>query len=94
MGDPRFDPVREDELSQLVYSVDVLSEAEPAASPKELDPSRYGVIVSKGRKRGLLLPSLEGVKTTEQQIEIALKKAGIGPNEDYSLERFEVVRHK
>ena len=94
VGDPRFDPVREDELSQLVYSVDVLSEAEPAASPKELDPSRYGVIVSKGRKRGLLLPSLEGVKTTEQQIEIALKKAGIGPNEDYSLERFEVVRHK
>lgn len=94
VGDPRFEPVREDELSQLVYSVDVLSEAEPVASAEELDPERYGVIVEKGKKRGLLLPCLEGVKTTEQQIAIALKKAGIEPNEDYSIERFEVVRHK
>jgi MEMO1 family protein len=93
-GDPRFDPVREDELSKLVYSVDVLSDAEPVASVKELDPDRYGVIVAKGRKRGLLLPSLEGVKTVDQQIGIALKKAGIGPDEDYAIQRFEVVRHK
>jgi AmmeMemoRadiSam system protein B len=51
-------------------------------------------IVTMGRKRGLLLPNLEGVTTPEQQIGIALKKAGIGPRESYGLERFEVVRHK
>jgi AmmeMemoRadiSam system protein A/AmmeMemoRadiSam system protein B len=93
-GDPRFDPVEEDELSQLVYSVDVLGEAEPISSMDELDPKRYGVIVSKGHRRGLLLPNLEGVDTVKQQVDIALQKAGIRRDEAYTMERFEVVRHK
>ena len=92
--DPRFPPVTEDELSRLEYSVDVLGKAEKIESMDELDPLRYGVIVSKGHRRGLLLPNLEGVETAEKQISIALRKAGISPNEDYQLERFEVVRHK
>lgn len=92
--DPRFSPVTEDELSRLEYSVDVLGKAEKIESMDELDPLRYGVIVSKGHRRGLLLPNLEGVETAEKQISIALRKAGISPNEDYQLERFEVVRHK
>ncbi len=92
--DPRFAPVTEDELEELIYSVDVLSPAEPIGSMEELDVKRYGVIVSSGRKRGLLLPNLEGVDTIEQQIAIAKKKAGIYDNEKVSLERFEVVRHK
>ena len=54
---------------------------------------RYGVIVSHGMKRGLLLPDLDGVDTVEDQIRIALKKAGIGESAPYSMERFEVVRH-
>ncbi|MDF2905669.1 MAG: hypothetical protein K0R34_990 [Herbinix sp.] len=92
--DPRFAPVREDELDELIYSVDVLSPAEPIHSIEELDVKRYGVIVTSGRKRGLLLPNLEGVDTIEQQVEIARKKAGIYDNEKATLERFEVVRHK
>jgi AmmeMemoRadiSam system protein A/AmmeMemoRadiSam system protein B len=91
--DPRFPPVKERELKDLVYSVDVLSPAEPISSPDELDVKRYGVIVSSGRKRGLLLPNLEGVDTVEQQLSIAKRKAGIYDNEKVSLERFEVVRH-
>lgn len=91
--DPRFDKVRPEELPDLVYSVDVLSPAEPIGSEKELDVKRYGVIVSSGHKRGLLLPNLEGVDTVEQQISIASQKAGIRPGEKISLERFEVVRH-
>jgi len=92
--DPRFDPVRPDELEELVYSVDVLSPAEPIDSADKLDVKRYGVIVTSGQKRGLLLPNLEGVDTIEEQIAIALQKAGIRSDEKYSLERFEVVRHK
>ncbi len=92
--DPRFEPVGEEELPLLVYSVDVLGEPEPIASAKELDVKRYGVIVAKDARRGLLLPDLEGVDTPEQQISIALQKAGISPNERYSMERFCVVRHK
>ncbi len=91
--DPRFDPVTEDELASLEITVDVLGAAEPVSSPGELDAKRYGVIVSRGSKRGLLLPNLEGVDTVEEQISIARRKGGIGENEPYSLERFEVVRH-
>lgn len=92
--DPRFMPVRENELDELVYSVDVLGKPEPVASIDELDPKIYGVIVSLGQRRGVLLPDLEGVDTPEQQIEIALTKARIPQNADYKIERFEVIRHK
>ena len=52
------------------------------------------MIVSKGFRRGLLLPKLDGVDTVEQQIAIARQKAGISEREkDCTLERFEVVRH-
>lgn len=93
-ADPRFDPVREDEIDQLEISVDVLGPTEEIASRDELDPQRYGVIVSSGFKRGLLLPMLDGVDTVDEQINIARQKAGIGAHEDYSLARFEVVRHE
>ncbi len=91
--DPRFPPIRPDELKWLEISVDVLGAPEEIASPAELDVHRYGVIVSRGSRRGLLLPDLDGVDTVEQQISIARQKAGIRPNEDISLQRFEVVRH-
>ncbi|MDD5016633.1 MAG: AmmeMemoRadiSam system protein A [Eubacteriales bacterium] len=93
-GDPRFEPVTESELASLVYSVDILSEPEPAHSVDDLDERRYGVIVSRGYRRGLLLPNIEGVNSPEEQIAIALSKAGIAEDESYDLERFEVVRHK
>jgi len=92
--DPRFDPVQPDELDFLEYSVDVLGDAEPIDSPAQLDPKRYGVIVTKGWKRGLLLPNLDGVDTVEYQLAIAKQKAGIRPGDaNVQLERFEVVRH-
>ena len=91
--DPRFRPVRKEELPFLEISVDVLGEPEDIKSKADLNVKRYGVIVSKGMRRGLLLPDLEGVDTVEQQIEIAKQKAGIAPSEQVSLQRFEVVRH-
>jgi AmmeMemoRadiSam system protein A len=89
--DPRFMPVEEGELNDLVYSVDILGEPEPATR-EQLDPGKYGVIVSQGRRRGLLLPDLEGVDTVEEQLVIALQKAGIKPSEDYQIQRFQVKR--
>ena len=92
--DPRFDPIEEDELDALEISVDVLGEAEAIMSPAELDVKRYGVIVTKNRRRGLLLPNLDGVDTVEEQLAIAKQKAGLAPDEEGCfLERFEVVRH-
>jgi AmmeMemoRadiSam system protein A len=92
-NDPRFEPVTEEELNKLKYSVDVLSVPE-AASKEELNPEIYGVIVEKGRRRGLLLPDLEGVDTVEEQLRIACMKAGIDPNDNYSIKKFTVTRYK
>lgn len=91
--DPRFSPVEENELDRLTISVDILGEREKIHSSDALDVKRYGVIVTRGNKRGLLLPNLEGVDTVEEQIAIAKSKAGIGRNDEVELERFEVVRH-
>ena len=92
--DPRFNPVTEDELKWLEINVDVLGSPERISSVSELDVKRYGVIVTCGYKRGLLLPDLEGVDTPEQQVAIAMQKGGIREGEPYTLERFEVVRHR
>lgn len=92
-ADPRFDPITADELPWLDINVDILSEPEDIASVDELDVKRYGVIVTSGYKRGLLLPDLDGVDTVEEQISIARRKGGIGEHEKYSLQRFEVIRH-
>lgn len=91
--DYRFSPIEEEELEQLTISVDILGQREPIESADDLDVLRYGVIVTKGNKRGLLLPNLEGVDTVEEQVAIAKRKAGIGISEKVALERFEVVRH-
>ncbi|MDN5315232.1 MAG: hypothetical protein PWP10_3982 [Clostridiales bacterium] len=91
--DPRFPPLSSSELDGLEISVDVLGKAEPVLDKSELDVKKYGVIVSNGYRRGLLLPDLDGVDNVQQQISIALQKAGILPSEAYSLERFEVIRH-
>jgi AmmeMemoRadiSam system protein A len=91
--DPRFPPVRPDELKELEYSVDVLGKPEPVDSPQQLDPKRYGVIVSSGHRRGLLLPDLDGVDTVEKQLNIARQKGGIRAGDPCTIERFQVVRH-
>ncbi|RJO61145.1 MAG: AmmeMemoRadiSam system protein B [Dehalococcoidia bacterium] len=93
MRDPRFEPVREDELKDLDISVDVLTEPEPIESKEQLNPKKYGAIVQRGARRGLLLPDLEGVDTAEQQIDICRLKADIMPDEKVRLYRFEVKRY-
>lgn len=91
--DYRFDPVEEHELVDLDISVDVLTDPE-STTKEELDPKRYGVIVTKGMRKGLLLPDLEGVDTVDYQLQIACEKAGIDPKDDYNIEKFEVIRYK
>lgn len=91
--DPRFSPVTLDEVSQLNISVDLLSIPEEVKDVSQLHPKKYGVIVSSGFKRGLLLPNLEGIDTVEEQVDIAKQKAGIFSGEKVKIERFEVKRY-
>ncbi len=92
--DPRFESVKENELEDLNYTVDVLSCPEKVNRISELDPKKYGVIVVSGFRKGLLLPDLEGVDTVEEQLRIAKMKAGIQPQEEVEIYRFEVKRYK
>lgn len=91
--DPRFDPLEQEEMDELTVSVDVLGQPEKISSLEELDTRIYGVIVSKGSRRGLLLPDLPGIDSPAEQVRIAREKAGIGPDEDVVLERFKVTRY-
>ncbi|MBO8126475.1 MAG: AmmeMemoRadiSam system protein A [Firmicutes bacterium] len=94
-ADPRFEPVTPEELPELTYSVDVLTEPREVEDLSKHDPKVHGIIVAKDGRRGLLLPDLEGIDTTDQQIAVAKQKAGIAPDEDgVSLAEFEVTRYK
>jgi AmmeMemoRadiSam system protein A len=91
-SDPRFPPVGTAELGDLDIKVDVLHPPEPAELA-DLDPATYGVIVTSGARRGLLLPDLDGVDTVEDQVGIAMRKGQIGPGDPIELERFRVDRY-
>lgn len=92
--DTRFEPVAENELKDLEYSVDVLSPPEKVSDISGLDPKKYGVIVVHGPRKGLLLPDLEGVDSVEEQLRIAKMKAWISPEEKVEIFRFMVSRYR
>lgn len=94
-SDPRFEPVHPDELANLQYSVDVLLECEPAKL-EDLDPEIYGVIVEdeSGKRRGLLLPDIQGINNAQDQVRLATRKADIGLDEPVKMYRFKVLRFR
>jgi MEMO1 family protein len=88
--DPRVPPIEARELATLRVEVSVLGVSEPVDDPTQLDPKRYGVIVSHGARRGVLLPDIEGVDSVADQLAIVLRKAAIPRDAPYRLERFAV----
>jgi len=107
--DYRFPPISEKELGSLSYTVYILNEPELVKNIDDLDPKKYGVIVTTTPieniierkfngytipKLGLLLPDLEGVDTVHQQIRIASMKAGIYPEEKFLIYRFTVEKYQ
>ncbi len=92
--DPRFSSITPDELNDLAVSIDILSHPEQVDDLSQLNPKKYGVLVSRGGNRGVLLPDLEGIDTAEEQLRIARSKGNIKPDEKVKIERFEVNRIK
>lgn len=92
--DPRFPPVKREEMDDLAIDVSVLYPPEPIASEAELDPQVYGVIVQHGWRRGLLLPDIEGIDDAATQVRYARMKAGLGPHEPVELFRFKVEKYE
>lgn len=91
--DPRFAPVEKEEMESLDFSVDVLSPMEKVTDPSELDCKRYGLVVMHEGRQGVLLPDIEGIDSTEDQIRICRRKAGIGNDEPVDMYRFQVKRY-
>lgn len=90
--DPRFAPVRIPEMDNIQISVDILGKPEKTVK-EDLDIKRYGVIVEKDLRRGVLLPDLGGIDSVDQQVRIAADKAGIFDIQGTTLYRFTVERH-
>jgi AmmeMemoRadiSam system protein A len=57
MKDPRFVPLTPEEALETKLEISVLSNPFPIA-PEEIEPGKHGLIVSDGRRRGLLLPQV------------------------------------
>ncbi len=90
LQDNRFSPVTAEELAGLRFEVSVLHTREKISSEEQLDPRRYGVIVSASDgRRGLLLPGIKEIRTPEQQLYFARKKGWINPDEPITMERFQ-----
>lgn len=94
VNDPRFQPVKLEEIPELDFSVDVLLSPEPVEDLSQLNPKEFGIIVKKGPRKGLLLPDLEGIETVQDQLAAALRKANIDPSDDYTIQKFRVKRLK
>ncbi len=93
--DTRFPAVTPGELGQITYCVDVLGEPELVLDRRDLDPTRYGIIVSTpDGRRGSVLPRTDGLQTPAQQIRAACRKGLIETHESITIQRFEVTRHR
>jgi AmmeMemoRadiSam system protein A len=92
--DPRFNPVQAKEFNDLRLEISLLEPETPIQSIEELDPKKFGIIITSGKRRGVLLPDIDGVDSVEEQIRITLQKAGVSPSEDYSIEKFLVKKLK
>ncbi len=92
-SDPRFSPITEEELDYLDISVDVLGPLEEVMDINMLDEKKYGIVVTSGFKRGVLLPNIDSIHSVSEQIEVAKSKANISSDDVFSIQRFEVIRH-
>ena len=91
LQDNRFPPVAADELADLRFEVSVLHSIEAVAAAAGLDPASYGVIVfAEDGRRGLLLPGIADIETSEEQLQFARLKGGIHPDESVTIQRFQV----
>ncbi|MBI4850795.1 MAG: AmmeMemoRadiSam system protein A [Acidobacteria bacterium] len=92
--DYRFNPVEEDELENLVYSVDILSPLEPIENLENHNVEVYGLMIETDQgRRGVLLPALPGIDTPEIQLKALKNKIGIFPDTAVKMSRFSVDRY-
>ncbi len=100
-NDPRFPALKEEELSSVLVEVSLLTPPEkiecddPSELPKKIKCGKHGLIISKGARKGLLLPQVpvDHEWGEEKFLDHTCRKAGLPPNEwktgDCHIEAFE-----
>lgn len=80
-ADPRFPPVRADEVDALQLEISALSPLERIRDPLQFTVGRHGLVVRKGYHSGLLLPqvAVEHAWSKEEFLNWTCKKAGLSP---------------
>jgi len=78
LHDPRFPPLRQEELEDLDIELSLLSPLTPIR-PEDVEIGTHGLLVSRGAQRGLLLPQVaeEHHLNKEQFLEETCHKAGL-----------------
>jgi AmmeMemoRadiSam system protein A len=78
LEDPRFAPLKPDQLTGLNIEISLLSPLEPIA-PESIELGRHGLLIRLHAQRGLLLPQVAGEHrlTREQFLEETCRKAGL-----------------
>ncbi|MBE9537029.1 MAG: AmmeMemoRadiSam system protein A [Proteobacteria bacterium] len=81
--DPRFSPLRENELDELDFEISVLSPLRQIEDAGEIEVGRHGIFITKGAKRGVLLPQVarEYGWDRETFLEHTCMKAGLPSDE-------------
>lgn len=98
-NDPRFPPLRDDELADLEIHLSILSTPEPMLFSSEqnlltqLQPGIDGLIFQVGHRRGTFLPSVwEQLPEPEQFLRHLKQKAGF--SSDYWSDNIQVFRYR
>lgn len=86
--DPRFDPMTHEELDEVAIEISLLGSFQPVSSMDELDPARFGLVMSWRGRRGLLLPEIPGIDTPAEQVVAVARKAGIFLDGTEEMHRF------
>ena len=81
LDDPRFDPVTPEELPSLQLEISILSPLQDV-TPQQVEVGRHGLLISRGARRGLLLPqvAVEWRWDRDQFLEETCLKAGLPPD--------------
>jgi len=79
LEDPRFDPVKVSELSEIDIEISVMSPMRRIGTILEIEVGRDGICVSKGPSRGVLLPQVaaENDWNSEEFLSNTCLKAGL-----------------
>ncbi|MCD6235341.1 MAG: AmmeMemoRadiSam system protein A [Candidatus Marinimicrobia bacterium] len=80
-SDPRFPPLRKNELQDVSIEISILSELVPVDSKEKITPGKHGVVLKQGFRQAVFLPQVaseQGWDRDEMLTHLSMK-AGLNP---------------